>query len=297
MTAKNPDNVGGLPEPKFGDWIRGNFASEENPQRDGMYVRTIRRTGFTNPGKWYELTDGKGKFWQYLASETTRLCRAAPAGGDDLYRQACDSVEEWKARALEAEADIARIHAQINAENGPTFMGEPVVSAPAGFSRNEKIEAIAKWLIAAAERGDRREVEESIYRIRNALSESAPASKAAPIAYSGDLPGHKVMPGFITPERTAMLHQAIGHPVDSTTAGSGEVSAWNDAFNGRVQFPVPMEVLESLAEQFDEVYEREWTRAADAADDRQKAIMGPADRHATREAIAALLRKLQQGAE
>ena len=60
-------------EPKFGDWIRGNFASERNPIRDGMYVRTVRRTGKFNPGKFYELTDGKGKFWQFQAEETTRL--------------------------------------------------------------------------------------------------------------------------------------------------------------------------------------------------------------------------------
>ena len=86
--------------------------------------------------------------WQYAHSDEQmraygELCRAAPAGGDDLYRQACDSVEEWKARALEAEADIARIHAQINAENGPTFMGEPVVSAPAGSGEvtDEMVEA------------------------------------------------------------------------------------------------------------------------------------------------------------
>jgi hypothetical protein len=32
----------------------------------------------------------------------------------------------------------------------------------------------------------------------------------ANVVYSGDLPGHKVMPGFITPERMADLHRAIG---------------------------------------------------------------------------------------
>lgn len=56
--------------PKFGDWIRGIYASERNPNRDGMYVRTIRRTGRLNPGVYYELTDGNGRFWQFLACET-----------------------------------------------------------------------------------------------------------------------------------------------------------------------------------------------------------------------------------
>lgn len=59
--------------PKFGDWVRGNYASEGNPIRDGMYVRTIRKTGRMNPGVFYELTDGNGKFWQFEAKNTTRL--------------------------------------------------------------------------------------------------------------------------------------------------------------------------------------------------------------------------------
>ena len=40
-----------------------------------------------------------------------------------LYRSACDSVEEWKARALEAEQALER----IRLDESPTFMGEPVV--------------------------------------------------------------------------------------------------------------------------------------------------------------------------
>lgn len=59
--------------PKFGDRIRGNFASESNPQRDGYFVRVVRRTGRLNPGVWYECTDGKGNFWYYEAKNTTRL--------------------------------------------------------------------------------------------------------------------------------------------------------------------------------------------------------------------------------
>lgn len=40
-----------------------------------------------------------------------------------LYRSACDSVEEWKARALEAEHALER----IRLDESPTFMGEPVI--------------------------------------------------------------------------------------------------------------------------------------------------------------------------
>lgn len=35
--------------------------------------------------------------------------------------------EDWKARALSAEADIARMTEAFNRNNGPTFMGEPVI--------------------------------------------------------------------------------------------------------------------------------------------------------------------------
>ena len=62
-----------LPMPKFGEWLRGIYASESNPHRDGMYVRTIRRTGKLNPGVHYEVTDGNGKFWQYPAQSVERL--------------------------------------------------------------------------------------------------------------------------------------------------------------------------------------------------------------------------------
>lgn len=56
--------------PKYGDRLRGIHASESNPQRDGFYVETVRRTGRMNAGKSYRLTDGKGHFWEYPAEST-----------------------------------------------------------------------------------------------------------------------------------------------------------------------------------------------------------------------------------
>ena len=64
------------PEPKFGEWLRGIHASESNPHRDGMYVRTIHRKGRMNPGKFYELTDGNGAFWMYPAQSVERIAAA-----------------------------------------------------------------------------------------------------------------------------------------------------------------------------------------------------------------------------
>lgn len=60
-------------QPKLRDWMRGIYASPDNPIRDGMYVETIVRMGRLNPGKFYRLTNGKGKFWMYPAHATIFL--------------------------------------------------------------------------------------------------------------------------------------------------------------------------------------------------------------------------------
>jgi hypothetical protein len=44
----------------------------------------------------------------------------------DAYVGAREDVAIWKKRALEAEESCRRLTAALNAENGPTFMGEPV---------------------------------------------------------------------------------------------------------------------------------------------------------------------------
>ncbi|WP_208949767.1 hypothetical protein [Achromobacter aegrifaciens] len=54
-------NAGRLP--KFGDRMRNLWAGEGNPRRDATFVRRLRRTGQTNPGTWYEMTDERGAMW------------------------------------------------------------------------------------------------------------------------------------------------------------------------------------------------------------------------------------------
>ncbi len=54
----------GAIRPKFGEWLRGVWAAETDPQRDGMYVETIYLRGESNRGTWYRLTDGNGDFWR-----------------------------------------------------------------------------------------------------------------------------------------------------------------------------------------------------------------------------------------
>lgn len=52
------------PRPRFGDIIENGWASEDNPTRAGFFVREGRRTGRMNAGRYYEVTDGAGKFWE-----------------------------------------------------------------------------------------------------------------------------------------------------------------------------------------------------------------------------------------
>lgn len=99
-TIEPARELGARDVPKFGDWIRGNFASERNPIRDGMYVETIRNTGRLNHGTFYRLTDGRGKFWMFEAKNTTRLPApisvptqpAQPVGGDGPVSGASDML-------------------------------------------------------------------------------------------------------------------------------------------------------------------------------------------------------------
>lgn len=58
---------------------------------------------------------------------------AAPVDGWDAqaYSQMARELETWKQRALTAEGDFNRLHNAMNAEDGPTHMGEPVLSTPA----------------------------------------------------------------------------------------------------------------------------------------------------------------------
>lgn len=57
--------------PRFGDDVINDAASDDNPQKKGQFVRFVRRTGRMNPGLSWEITDGNGKFWEVFA----RFCR------------------------------------------------------------------------------------------------------------------------------------------------------------------------------------------------------------------------------
>ena len=69
------------------------------------------------------------------------LCDARTCASDN----AIDAIE-WKERALAAEADIERMTDAFNRENGPTFMGEPVLPPEKMVELEEGVQ-VPKWLL------------------------------------------------------------------------------------------------------------------------------------------------------
>lgn len=64
--------------PRFGDKLRGIWAGEQNPQRDGFYVETTRhRSSRYHTSRYYRCTDGKGNFWEYPPDSVVLLEVAA----------------------------------------------------------------------------------------------------------------------------------------------------------------------------------------------------------------------------
>lgn len=52
-------------KPQFGDWLENVMAGDGNPHKRGRFVRVVRvPRGRMNAGLWWEMTDGRGDFWQ-----------------------------------------------------------------------------------------------------------------------------------------------------------------------------------------------------------------------------------------
>lgn len=65
------------PKPKFGDVVENGSASEENPTRRGFFVREFKRSGRMNAGLTWEITDGKGMFWEFKPKDIAEEGRLA----------------------------------------------------------------------------------------------------------------------------------------------------------------------------------------------------------------------------
>jgi hypothetical protein len=71
--ASSGSEPSALPRPRFGDIIENGWASEGNPTRTGLFVREGVRTGRLNRGRYWQVTDGKGKFWELAPTGEHRI--------------------------------------------------------------------------------------------------------------------------------------------------------------------------------------------------------------------------------
>lgn len=99
-------------KPKFGDLMRNPWASENNPQRDGYFVRERRQGGRFNPGHYYEFTDKCGKFWETQAKYAFFIDTQPEASNpaQDLSAMDSDMVKDAAWSVLREALDAAEIH-------------------------------------------------------------------------------------------------------------------------------------------------------------------------------------------
>ena len=138
------EKAGLTSKPKFGEWLRGIYASESNPQRDGMYVRTIRRTGRMNPGTFYELTDGNGRFWQYPAQSVERV--AAPQPPAEAQPDHCTDHQRhvWGCRPCEEAAGKFNETAEQQQGGGEALEAELIALVAGPYHYHHKMDEHAE---------------------------------------------------------------------------------------------------------------------------------------------------------
>lgn len=121
-------------------WENAHFEHDANPVDGSMYKPAAAQEAVA----WVDIANWRAGipadecfFSDYQDEDTIPLyaapVAAAPVEGWDAqaYAQMADELEAWKQRAMTAEEDFNRLHEAMNAEDGPTYMGEPVLSNPA----------------------------------------------------------------------------------------------------------------------------------------------------------------------
>lgn len=117
-------------KPRFGDIIENGWASEDNPTRRGFFVREGRRTGRMNAGRYFEATDGAGKFWELPIDrdhKVTIVARAHPhpdVSPDHIPDAGKMVVSSDVSQLVEALEPFARLYNQIIADAGPEWFAD-----------------------------------------------------------------------------------------------------------------------------------------------------------------------------
>lgn len=103
--SEQPFTAGPRPDlktPAFGDIVENGWASEDNPTRRGYFVRAFRRTGRMNAGLKWEITDGKGKFWELMPLGDHRISVSpTPLAAAPAMYEALKLAREFAASEVE----------------------------------------------------------------------------------------------------------------------------------------------------------------------------------------------------
>lgn len=103
---------------KFGDLVENGWASEANPTRTGYFVREFRRPhGRMNAGLTWEITDGKGKFWELSPVGDHKITVTPRHQGQDEAR-----ASEYDAVAVSRALSYANRHAEDSTDPAATAL-------------------------------------------------------------------------------------------------------------------------------------------------------------------------------
>jgi len=117
--------------------FRDGLAAQPAAAQEAVYQ--LRSTD--DDRAWVDCTEGEFNWWQGRSRESRKLFAAAPVAAAPIdgwdaqaYGQMAGELEAWKLRAVTAEGDFNRLCNAMNAEDGPTHMGEPVLVSRSGLS-------------------------------------------------------------------------------------------------------------------------------------------------------------------
>lgn len=123
-----------LRTPRFGDIIENGWASERNPTRTGYFVREGRRTGRMNPGRYFEVTDGAGKFWELPVDRDHKITVRPVADRIAALEEALKPFAEVGATVPACWSDFRRLEVVDAVTDASDFIAADLRAAAAALA-------------------------------------------------------------------------------------------------------------------------------------------------------------------
>lgn len=74
------------------------WVADDNPYQIGIFVRSFTRKGRCNSGKHYELTDGKGHFWEIQPKSLIDVTDGVTKETQTLALKMCEASGVWASK-------------------------------------------------------------------------------------------------------------------------------------------------------------------------------------------------------